>query len=332
MDPLSVLKNAFLMWKPTNPIPTFSLKSANVFEIQKLLENLKGSSAFGRDEIYSNFMKFGANILAPAVTHVVNLSLGTGNFPAKWKLSRILPLLKSSDSDRLSPSSYRPLSQLPIISKITEKCVQSQLLRHLESNKLLSSDHHAYRKYLSTTTAMLQATDYIMTGVDENKFIATMSLDQTSAFDCVDHKLLLQKLVHYNLDNLSIKWISSYLSHRTNYVAIGSSTSHMYAMNYGVPQGSVLGPILYLLYVNELSAAVKNPECANPSHNDTSRLFGPTCESCGQISIYADDLLYIVTDKDRFNNQIKIEDKFTQLKPFSQSQRPTDQRLENKSH
>ena len=172
------------------------------------------------------------------------------------------------DLDKLLPSSFHPLTQLPIISKLVECSLQSQLFQHLEDSELLSQDHHAYRRQLGTTLAIIQIMDTITSGADRNQFVASLSVVQTKAFDCVNHELLLKKLLKYNIDNTTITWIRNYLTQRTCYVAIGSTTSKMTTVDHGVPQGSVLGPLLYLLYVNELSSVIKNSDCSNPSHSD----------------------------------------------------------------
>ena len=130
------------------------------------MEKLKSSSAFGHNGIDAITIKSAAAILAPPVTHIVNLSLGAGIFPANWKLGRVVPVLKSRDLDKTNLSAYRPISQLSLISKLAEKCVQVQLLNHLEETGQLSSNHHAYRTSLSTTTALLQATDRITEAID----------------------------------------------------------------------------------------------------------------------------------------------------------------------
>ena len=118
-------------------------------------------------------------------------------------------------------------------------------------------NHHAYRSKLSTTTAVIQIMDQITTAMDGNLFTGTLSMDQTAAFDCVDHDLLMRKLRFYSLGETCLKWLESYLSFRSSYIAIGSATSRMEGEKCGVPQGSVLGPLLYLLYENELSEVRK---------------------------------------------------------------------------
>ena len=114
----------------------------------EIIKKIKNSHAFGRDNIDAATVKAAKKYQVKPITHVVNLSLGTSRFPAKWKIARILPLKKSREADNFNPASFRPVSQLPVISKITERIVQSQLLQHLEKSGLLSGDHHAYQNEL----------------------------------------------------------------------------------------------------------------------------------------------------------------------------------------
>ena len=132
-DSMKHLKKAFNRWIPLGGTPKFELKSVTENEVKAMIDKVKTSHAFGRDQIYSSKIKLGAPYLIPAITHTINLSLGTGHFPAKWKLARVLPLLKGLECDKMNPSSFRPISLLPIISKLSERAVQAQLLNYLET-------------------------------------------------------------------------------------------------------------------------------------------------------------------------------------------------------
>ena len=153
-DPLKYLRVAFEKWSPVGGGGNFSIKQITPAEVIKMIGNLKDSHAFGIDRLDAATMKMAKLILAAPIAYVINLSLQTRTFPQRWKLSRVLPLLKSKDSESLSPAGYRPVSQLPVISKLAERTVQLQLLEYLESSGLISQDHHAYRQLTSTTTAL----------------------------------------------------------------------------------------------------------------------------------------------------------------------------------
>ena len=159
---------------------------------------MKKSHAFGTDKLDAETLK-----------------IGTGDFPPKWKTARILPLLKNNKMDRTDPNSYRPISLLPIISKISERIVQVQLLDYLEKSNQLHTNHHSYRSLTSTTTALIQMMDKIAEATDANKMSATMCTDLSAAFDCVEHTTLMEKLKFYGLDTTTLNWIQDYLTARS---------------------------------------------------------------------------------------------------------------------
>ena len=228
IDPLHILKKAFKNWKPSEGNPSFSLKTVTEKEVGEMISCLKTSHAYGIDKMDSATIKMAAATLIPVITHVINLSLCQAQFPARWKLSRILPLLKSKDCDPTSPGSYRPVSQLPVLSKLTERTVQRQLMKYLEDNKLLSTNHHAYREKHNTSTALIQLMDALATATDANCITATMNVDLTAAFDTVPHHILKEKLEYYGLDLATRKWIASYLTARSGFVSIGSAESKIH--------------------------------------------------------------------------------------------------------
>ena len=315
-DPLRYLRLAFERWNPTNGKPNFKLEYTTISEVLENIKALKNSKAFGRDKIDAVTIKIAAPVIAPAIAHVINLSLGVGKFPQKWKLARIIPLQKSKTVDRLKPSSFRPVSLLPLISKLAERVVQKQILKYLENSRLLSSKQHAYRNRCSTTTALIQLMDIVATAADENKIAATMGLDQSTAFDCVEHETLKNKLRFYSLDRQTLKWIDSYLTGRSGFVAIGSRESNIKSTPYGVLQGSVLGPLLYLMYINELPMVAEDESCNEDAHIDPETLFGRDCSKCGSIPIFTDDSQYICVSKSREVNQLNIAKNFEKIRGF----------------
>ena len=319
IDPLKTLRRAFSRWTPPGGRPKFQLKLTTDKEVIEMLAAIKNSHAFGRDTIDGATMKIVAPIIAPIFRHIINLSLGSKQFPQKWKISRILPLQKSTDSDRLKTSSFRPVSQLPLLSKLTERVVQKQLLSYLEVSGQLATNQHAYRDKSSTITALLQLMDNIATSTDMNMITASMGIDQTAAFDCVDHRILIDKIGFYGLDINTVLWIESYLSSRSSYVVVGSTQSRMITMNHGVPQGSVLGPLMYLMYINEFPAILEDDFCINQAHRDSIRLFGNECNDCGSLTVFADDSVFLHASNNRHLNQEKVTNAFQKIKDYLNS-------------
>ena len=318
-DPLHFLKKAFGRWVPTGRIPKLILGQTTELEVLKIIKKFKNSHAFGRDNLDAATIKIGGKYLSRPIAHIVNLSLSKSTFPNKWKIARILAIQKSKGLDLSNPGSFRPISQLPVISKITEKIVQSKILLHLEQHSLLSSDHHGYRLNLSTTSALLDIMEAISNAADQNLVASTMSLDQTSAFDCVEHKILLSKLAYYHLDESVIDWVRSYLLGRSTFVSVGTAQSSMKNVRYGVPQGSVLGPLLFLLYTNEFSMCVEDDLCGNQCHKDTQTLFGTDCIACGRMTMYADDSQFMTASRSRTSNQKRLETSFIRINDFLSS-------------
>ena len=316
VDPLEILRSSFERWRPAGGRPSFVLKSVTEKEVGEMIAKLKNSHAYGIDRIDAASIKMAAGILIPGITHVINLSLCQAKFPAKWKLARILPLLKSKESDKFNPASYRPVSQLPVLSKLAERSVQRQLLTYLEKNRLISDNHHAYRDNCNTSTALIQLMDSIATAADSNNITATINIDLTAAFDCVPHATLKDKLQFYGLDDLTKNWIDSYLDSRSGFVAIGSAVSRITSLPHGVPQGSVLGPLLYLIFVNEMTGIAEDKHCPNQVHKMTDRLFTRDCDLCGKFPMYADDGQFQYSSNHRGWNQDKVDTVFWRIKNF----------------
>ena len=161
--------------------------------------------------------------------------------------------------------------------------------------------------------------EIIAQGADENSIVATMNVDQTAAFDSVEHDILLQKLEFYNIGAETIDWIRSYLHCRSSFVAVGSARSHIFNNTHGVPQGSCLGPLLYLIYVNEFSMVAQEDDCIEEVHNDRNTLFGKECGKCGKLKIFTDDAQYSHISKSRMRNQERIEESFDRIVNFLNS-------------
>ena len=185
-DPLTVLKTALEKWgtNASNCTP-FSLQKTTPQNVLETIRKMGNGTSHGRDKIDSSSIKIAADYLSEPIAFLINLSISTKTFACKWKVACVIPLHKGKGLSRENPDNYRPISLLSTTAKITERIIQSQMMTYLETMKQLNYNHHAYRRNLSTTTAMLQLTDTIYEGFKQNKISTLMTLDKSAAFDCV---------------------------------------------------------------------------------------------------------------------------------------------------
>ena len=203
-------------------------------------------------------LKANVDILAPFLSRLFCWSLEHGVVPSTLKSAYITPILKKSDLDPLDTKSYRPISNLSVVSKLLERLVSRQLMAYLTDIDIFPDLQSAYRANHSTETAVLKVLPDILTALDSGNLAFLMPLDLSAAFDSVDHAALLRRLrVSYGLDGTVINWFASYLSGRTQCVRSPRSSSSPSTLLYGVPQGLVLGPILFLLYTADVLGIVK---------------------------------------------------------------------------
>ncbi len=204
------------------------------------------------DPITTAILKNCLDELLPVITTIVNLSLQTGHFPDEWKMAMIIPLIKKLGLDLIFKS-YRPVSNLIFISKVTEKASALQICGHLDINKLYYAMQSSYRNGHSTETALLKVQNDVYCAMDKDEVVLLLLLDLSAAFDTVDHDILLQRLENrFRISGNVLAWIKSYLQNRKQFVSVGHEKSSPQELLWGVPQGSVLGPILFLMYTAPL--------------------------------------------------------------------------------
>ena len=295
-DPLDRVKEIM-----KNRTCSFKLESVHPDEIKEIINNMKNSKSCGLDNIDSFVLKLASDELTPSITHIVNLSITRNNFPSLWKTSKVIPLFKKEDATL--PKNYRPVSLLPILSKILERAVYNQLVKYLEENRILHPSHHGFRKNHSTTTALLEMYSSWVEAVEQDKITAVIMLDMSAAFDLVDKDILVRKLEIYGLEESSARWMDSYLSDRKQQVYLDGELSETLDVSIGVPQGSILGPILYCLLVNDLPELAHN----HPPIEDIPSFWNTHCSTCGGISCFADDssLSKSSTNANILNEEIK---------------------------
>ena len=290
-DPLDYTKE-FLKDKY---VPKFELPSVTPSQVVRIIEKLKNSEACGHDDISTNAMKMLKFSIAPSLAHIINLSLKQGKYPRLWKLAKIIPLHKNN-GEKTDQSKYRPIALLPVFRKVMEKVMARALNRHLENNLLYSDKQHGYRQKRSTATALIQLQEDIVKKFEEGKSSALLCYDSSAAFDTVTHSILLEKLKLYGADEAVIKWFSSYLEDRFQYCELGGKRSTITKILQGVFQGSVLGPLLYILYVNCI-VVLEDEMC--------------------QLYLYADDTnVRITLTGDNKKNQERIQQKGAEMQTY----------------
>ena len=233
------------------------LAPVNENEIGQLIKSLKDTTA-GFDDLNSMCLKISSRFLLKPLTHICNLSISQGIFPEQLKIANVIPLYKSDDS--MSFNNYRPISVWCVLSKIFEKIMYNRVAAFLEIFKILHDNQYGFRKKSSTHVALLTFIDKVIEAIENGEYAIGVFLDFSKAFDTVDHQILLNKPNHYGIRGCALSWFKSYLSRRLQYVTYNGSQSSQQMIKCGVPQGSILGPLLFLIYINDLRIVCKSTE------------------------------------------------------------------------
>lgn len=266
-------KHDYLNYLKTPLVNSFFLSPITENEVYTLINKLDNKKSCGYDGINNIIIKNINYNISPLLTILYNNCVDQATIPDNFKIAKIIPIHKKGDKQ--DSNNYRPISLLPAISKIFEKIIYNKLIVFIEKNSILSDHQYAFRKNLSTESALFNLTKYIANNVDKNFYCSSIFLDISKAFDSIDHKILLNKLEYYGFRGKFLNLINSYLFSRRQYVQIGNCCSSITKISKGVPQGSILGPCLFLLFINDI-----------PSSSDIS-----------YFNIYADDTALLHADE-----------------------------------
>ena len=234
---------------------SFYLRPATADEIHDIIKSMDLNKSLGPNSIPIYIMKLCNAFFSNCLLKIVNLSFVTGIFPDLCKIAKVVPIFKKDDP--LKCNNYRPISLLPIFSKIFEKLIYSRMYSFLEKNNLLQDKQFGFRSKHSTTHALISLTESIKNFLDKKDIVSGIFIDLEKAFDTVNHSILCDKLNYYDFRGKFNDLIKSYLTNRKQFVSINGYDSTKLDITCGVPQGSTLGPLLFLLYINDLQNSLK---------------------------------------------------------------------------
>ena len=246
----------FKKYMKTPMLNSIFLDDVSENEIINMVNLSKSKTSFGYDGISMQIVKYIIKVIAKPLAYITNISFKNGIFPDNMKTAKVIPVFKSGDKNVFT--NYRPISLLPQFSKIIERMFNNRIVSFIEKMQIFHNSQYGFRSNHSTLMALTEYIENITDAIDNSKCSISVFIDLKKAFDTIDHSILLDKLNYYGIRGLANKWIRSYLSNRYQYVVINNSHSENRKIVCGVPQGSILGPTLFLLYINDIVCASKS--------------------------------------------------------------------------
>ncbi len=281
----------------------FSFEHTDENKVIKIINKFDSKKATGVDKISVKLLKPGKEALVTHITKFVNKSIDSCIFPDQLKKAQVTPIFKKKDP--LDKSNYRPVSILPIPSKIFAKVLSEQLSSYFD--KIFDNFLCAFRKNHGCQTTLLKLLDDWKFALDHNEYVAAILMDLSKAFDCLPHDILLHKLQAYGVSENSVKLLKSYLSNRQQQIKIGSIVSSWEDIHKGVPQGSILGPLLFNIFINDIFYFIKRGTLYNYADDNTLSFHSPDFDELKQV---LQDESKILIDWFKFNCMQANPDKF----------------------
>ena len=287
---------------PTTPAQYLSNRSVNSFaffptnaiEIEDAIKDLNDNGA-GLHKISNSVLKDSISVISPILSDITNLCIQQGYFPHELKTGCITPIHKGGDKS--SVKNYRPVCSLSSLSKIIEKVVHNRMMKFIDQNDILSNKQFGFRKNMGTETALANYIDYILSGLKHKKYTVSIFMDLSKAFDVLNHDILKTKLEHYGFRGNFLNFLMNFIKNREYFVSANGHTSNKRTVNIGVPQGSTLGPLLFLLYINDMV----------------------NCSDILKFSLFADDSTASHSDTDLNTTLNTLKDEFSKVLEWLQA-------------